>query len=129
MMHQKQDDKEKLKPQKCRTNKNVMPEQRSVEEKAKPLKHRKDEKIILENSSIVAKEQMLFAKLQENAELITSILKGNLDENVDYVLADLKNVEASQTAFTRRQGDKIITCLGNLGGTLDQLYDIFQGCS
>ncbi|XP_057475511.1 trihelix transcription factor ASR3-like [Actinidia eriantha] len=129
MMHQKQDDQERLRPQKCSTNKNVMPEQRSAEEKAKPLKRRKDEKIMLENSSIESKEQILFAKLQENAELITSILKGNLDENVDYVLADLKNVDAPRTAFTRRQGDKIITCLGNLGDTLDQLYDIFQGCS
>ncbi|CAL5358336.1 unnamed protein product [Camellia sinensis] len=93
-----------------------MLEQGKVEKRVKPLKHSKDEKILVKNN-MEEKEQMKVAKLYENAELITDILKGNPGESSDCLLADLKNIKYSQTDFTRRQGDRLITCLGNLADT------------
>ncbi|KAL7199834.1 hypothetical protein ACSBR2_022024 [Camellia fascicularis] len=127
VMPQKCRTEERVKPQKRKINKKIMPEQGRVEKRVKPLKHSKDEKILLKNN-MEEKEQMMAAKLYENAELITDILKGNLGESSDCLLADLKNIKDSQTDFTRRQGDRLITCLGNLADTLDQLCDIVQEC-
>ncbi|KAL3618064.1 hypothetical protein CASFOL_038385 [Castilleja foliolosa] len=33
-----------------------------------------------------------------------------------------------QIEFTRRQGDKLIDCLGNISATLNQLCDLVQIC-
>jgi len=127
-MHQNQSIEEMLKPQ---TDKNIVREQISAEEKQKPVKHKRSrkERIMLENSSSIEvnQEQLMFAELRNNAELLIAILNGNLDESADFVLADLKNVEATHTAFTRRQGDKVIACLANLADTLNQLCDLVQG--
>ncbi|KAL7227572.1 hypothetical protein ACSBR1_022435 [Camellia fascicularis] len=123
VMPQKRSTEERVKPQKRKINKKIMPEQGRVEKRVKPLKHSKNERILLKNN-MEEKEQMMAAKLYENAKLITDILKGNLGESSDCLLADLKNVKDSQTDFTRRQGDRLITCLGNLADTLDQLCDI-----
>ncbi|CAL5428459.1 unnamed protein product [Camellia sinensis] len=127
VMPQKRSTEERVTPQKRKINKKIMPEQGRVEKRVKPLKHSKDEKILLKNS-MEEKEQMMAAKLYENAELIADILKGVLGESSDCLLADLKNVKDSQTDFTRHQGDRLITCLGNLADTLDQLCDIVQDC-
>ncbi|KAG5567301.1 hypothetical protein RHGRI_002757 [Rhododendron griersonianum] len=128
MMYQNHNVEDTSKPQ---TDINTRPEEIMAEAKRKPRKHKRsrDEKIMLENNSTIEvnKEQLMFAKLRNNAELLIAILNGNLDESADFVLADLKNVEATHTAFTRRQGDKVIACLANLAGTLDQLCDLVQG--
>ncbi|KAF5936741.1 hypothetical protein HYC85_024247 [Camellia sinensis] len=127
VMPQKCSTEEKVKPQKRKINKKIMPEQGKVEKRVKPLKHSKNERILLKNN-MEEKEQMMATKQYENAKLITDILKGNLGESSDCLLADLKNVKDSQTDFTRRQGDRLITCLGNLADTLDQLCDVVQEC-
>ncbi|GMP91871.1 hypothetical protein CsSME_00042356 [Camellia sinensis var. sinensis] len=127
VMPQKRSTEERLTPQKRKINKKIMPEQGRVEKRVKPLKHSKDEKLLLKNN-MEEKEQMMAAKLYENAKLITDILKGVLGESSDCLLADLKNVKDSQTDFTRHQGDRLVTCLGNLADTLDQLCDIVQDC-
>ncbi|KAL3627045.1 hypothetical protein CASFOL_028408 [Castilleja foliolosa] len=59
---------------------------------------------------------------------INAILEGNIADDVDYKLGDLKNPEAMQIEFTRRQGDKLIDCLGNMSATLNQLCDLVQIC-
>ncbi|KAI7983791.1 hypothetical protein LOK49_LG15G02494 [Camellia lanceoleosa] len=127
VMPQKRSTEERVMPQKRKINKKILPEQGRVEKRVKPLKHSKDEKILLKNN-MEEKEQMMAAKLYANAELITDILKGVLGESSDCLLADLKNTKDSQTDFTRHQGDRLITCLGNLADTLDQLCDIVQEC-
>ncbi|CAL5438758.1 unnamed protein product [Camellia sinensis] len=127
VMPQKRSTEERVKPQKRKINKKIMPEQGRVEKRVKPLKHSKNERILLKNN-MEEKEQMMAAKLYENAKLITDILEGNLGKSSDCLLADLKNIKDSQTNFTRRQGDRLITCLGNLADTLDQLCDIVQEC-
>lgn len=75
------------------------------------------------------KQKIMTAKLLENAQLINAVLQGNLAEDVDYKLADLKNNEAMQTDSTRRQGDKIIDCLGNIVSTLNQYCQLVQECN
>ncbi|KAI3453954.1 hypothetical protein Pfo_010617 [Paulownia fortunei] len=81
-----------------------------------------------EESNIEMKEQIMATMLWENALQINAILEGNLADDVDYTLADLKNAEAVQTDFTRRQGDKLIDCLGKISVTLNQLCDLVQQC-
>ncbi|KAK4422406.1 hypothetical protein Salat_1822900 [Sesamum alatum] len=76
-----------------------------------------------------AKEQIMATLLWENALRINAILDGNLVDDVDYKLADLKNADAVQTDVTRRQGDKLIDCLGNISATLNQLCDLVQKCN
>ncbi|KAA8520991.1 hypothetical protein F0562_011664 [Nyssa sinensis] len=118
---------EKVKHPKCSIDDKIMLGQSSIEEKVKqPLKCGIDEKTMPEKGSTEDREKMLAANLRENAELINVILKGNLTEDLDFKLADLKNVETFQTDFTRRQGEELIACLGNLTDTLDQLCDLVQ---
>ncbi|KAH6792264.1 hypothetical protein C2S52_002741 [Perilla frutescens var. hirtella] len=74
-------------------------------------------------------EQIMATMLWENAMQINAILEGDLADDVDYKLADLKNAEAVQIDLTRRQGDKLIDCLGNISTTLNQLCDLVQKCN
>lgn len=68
-----------------------------------------------------SEEQTLATMLWERALQINAIVEGNLADDVD-----LKNAEAVQMDFTRRQGDKLIDCLGNISTTLNQLCDLVQ---
>ncbi|XP_052210718.1 uncharacterized protein LOC127813664 isoform X2 [Diospyros lotus] len=115
-------------PQKRSRDKQVVPEQSSEEEKVKPPKHGKCEQIRVENNDVEEKEQAIAAELLENVEQITATLRGNLDDGLDFVSANLRNAEASEMAFRRRQGDQLITRLVNLSDTLAQLCDLVQGC-
>lgn len=76
-----------------------------------------------------SEEQTMATMLWENALQINAILEGNLADDVNYRLADLKNAEAVEIDFTRRQGDKLIDCLGNISTTLNQLCDLVQKCN
>lgn len=69
------------------------------------------------------KEQILSQKLLENAEMIDATLKG---EDIDYKVADLRNIEDIQTDIVRRQADDLVVYLGNIAGTLDQLCKLVQ---
>ncbi|XP_041992936.1 uncharacterized protein LOC121743669 [Salvia splendens] len=71
-----------------------------------------------------SEEQSLAMMLWERALQINAIVEGNLADDVD-----LKNTEAVQMDFTRRQGDKLIDCLGNISTTLNQLCDLVQKCN
>ncbi|KAG6433196.1 hypothetical protein SASPL_104804 [Salvia splendens] len=71
-----------------------------------------------------SEEQTLATMLWERALQINAIVDGNLADDVD-----LKNAEAVQMDFTRRQGDKLIDCLGNISTTLNQLCDLVQKCN
>lgn len=75
-------------------------------------------------SCVEENEQMMVAKLQENAELIHAIVA----ESADYSDADLNNVQDLQSEFVRRQGDKLIACLGEIVNTLNQFTDHVQEC-
>lgn len=79
-----------------------------------------------ESSNNETQEQIMATMLYENALQINAILGGNLADDIDYKLADLKNAEALQTDFTRRQGDKLIDCFGKISETLHQLCDLVQ---
>ncbi|XP_059641872.1 trihelix transcription factor ASR3 isoform X2 [Cornus florida] len=127
-LHKRRSIDKRVKPQKHSTEEKLTLVQSSLNEKVKPPKRSVDEKIKLENSSVEEEEQMMAAKLLEDVELMNDILEGNLSEDTDFVLADLKNMETSQTDFTRCQGDRLIACLGNLSDTLDRLCDLVQEC-
>ncbi|GFQ03694.1 hypothetical protein PHJA_002513200 [Phtheirospermum japonicum] len=81
-----------------------------------------------EQGNVETQEQIMSNMLYENALQIHAILEGNIADDVDYKLADLKNAEAVQIDFTRRRGDKLIDCLGNISVTLNQLCDLVQQC-
>ncbi|KAL3645841.1 hypothetical protein CASFOL_011021 [Castilleja foliolosa] len=81
-----------------------------------------------EQCNIETQEEVMAHMLYENALQINAILEGNIADDVDYKLGDLKNPEAMQIEFTRRQGDKLIDCLGNISVTLNQLCDLVQLC-
>lgn len=84
---------------------------------------------IREETNTDSKEETMATMLWERAMQINSILEGNLADDVDYKLADLKNSEALEIDFTRRQGDKLIDCLGEISTTLNQLCDLVQKCN
>ncbi|KAM7523519.1 hypothetical protein LguiA_013421 [Lonicera macranthoides] len=69
------------------------------------------------------KEHILSQRLLENAEMIDATLKG---EDIDYKVADLRNIEAIQTDIARRQADDLVVYLGNIADTLDQLCKLVQ---
>lgn len=122
----------------------IVPQKRCMEERVEPQRRIKSEKkiskecsseeMVLEESlannfeervmsgegSQEEKLQMMPAKLRETAEMINSIVKSRLAE-ADYKLTDLTNLEAIQTDFIRRQGEKLINSLGDLQDTIDQL--------
>ncbi|KOM48409.1 hypothetical protein LR48_Vigan07g211300 [Vigna angularis] len=70
-------------------------------------------------------QETLTLKLQDLAVEIEAIATKSA---TDYKGGDSKNVEDSCTDFTRRQGDKLITSLGDFSNTLKQLCDILQEC-
>ncbi|KAK1549464.1 hypothetical protein Q3G72_002521 [Acer saccharum] len=75
-------------------------------------------------SSIKGKEQTMVVKLLENAEMVHAIAT----ENADYGGASSKNVQDYKSEFARRQGDKLIACLGQIVNTLNQLSDHALEC-
>lgn len=107
-------------------------QKRSLEDTTKPKRHIKIEEFKVEECSSEPtndilngnmrpeeisreeQEQMMAEKLRENAELIEAIVK-----------EDLMNGDSTD-ALTRLNGDKLITCLGNLVVALDQLSQFVQ---
>ncbi|KAL2472306.1 sequence-specific DNA binding transcription factor [Abeliophyllum distichum] len=79
-----------------------------------------------EESNVGMKEETLTKILRENAVHINAILEGNLADDVDYRLADLKNADAVQIDFARRQGDKLIDHFGKISETLNLLCDLVR---
>ncbi|EYU29169.1 hypothetical protein MIMGU_mgv1a0251332mg, partial [Erythranthe guttata] len=79
-----------------------------------------------EQSSVETREQIMATMLWDNAMKINAILEGNVADDTDYKLADMKNAEAVETDFTRLQGDKLIDCFGKISETLKQLCEIVQ---
>lgn len=73
-----------------------------------------------------AKEQSLAAKLQESAELIHAIVKENLSEKAKRVNSTVKNAEEFKTDVIRRQGNRLIACLGVMIESLNQICDVVQ---
>lgn len=70
-------------------------------------------------------EETLTLKLQELAVEIEAIATESAS---DYKGGGSQNVEDSHTDFTRRQGDKLISSLGNFSHTLKHLCDLLQEC-
>ncbi|KAL3513820.1 hypothetical protein ACH5RR_026537 [Cinchona calisaya] len=87
------------------------------------------QQVMPEQISEEEKQKMMASKLLENAQLINAILQGNLAEDADCKVADMKNNEATQTDTIRCQGDKIIDCLGNIANTLNQFCEFVQECN
>ncbi|XP_031255061.1 uncharacterized protein LOC116113053 [Pistacia vera] len=75
-------------------------------------------------SCIKEKEQMMVAKLHENAELILAIV----GENADYCDVDEDDDQDFPSEVIRRQGDKLIACLREIVNTLSQVSDDVQEC-
>lgn len=71
-------------------------------------------------------------KLQENAEQVHAILRGELanDANGSRALVDLTKPNSIETEFTRRQADQLIKAFGDLVGTLNQFTALVKdgGC-
>ncbi|PON76448.1 Myb-like domain containing protein [Parasponia andersonii] len=68
------------------------------------------------------KEQMIAFILHENAEMVKSIVS----KNAEYEATKAENGENCQTKsaeFVRRQGHKLIACLGEIVKSLDQVRD------
>lgn len=70
-------------------------------------------------------QETLTLKLQNLAVEIEAIAT---ESATDYKGGGSQNLEDSCTDFTRRQGDKLITSLGDFSNTLKQLCDILQEC-
>ncbi|KAF4391046.1 hypothetical protein CsatB_001502 [Cannabis sativa] len=73
------------------------------------------------------KEQRFAQMLRENAEMISSIVS----ENGMYGVGKAENGEVGQTKsaeYVRRQGDKLIACLGDIVKSLDHLCVLVQEC-
>lgn len=88
------------------------PQQTSM--KKKPQKGHAEES---ETIGIEEKEQMIARILRENAEMINSIVS----KNAEYKAANVENGEDRETKsaeFVRRQGDKLIACLGDIVNAL-----------
>lgn len=101
-------------------------ESTSIHEKVKDTN---DVESMPEEINAESEEQIMATMLWENAVQINAILEGNLTDDVDYKLADLKNAEAVQIDLSRRQGDKLIDCLEKISTTLNQLCEIVQKCN
>ncbi|XP_002527997.2 trihelix transcription factor ASR3 [Ricinus communis] len=82
--------------------------------------------LVVEKSKIIrtrkkktsgAEEMMMVEKLRANAELIHDIVQGNLPQS-----------ENCPTDVIRRQGDKLIACLGEIVNILNQFPYLVQEC-
>ncbi|KAK7377522.1 hypothetical protein VNO80_02948 [Phaseolus coccineus] len=73
--------------------------------------------------------EMIAASREENEETLTLKLH-NLAVEIEAIASKsaTENLEDSCTDFTRRQGDQLITSLGDFSNTLKQLCDILQEC-
>lgn len=70
--------------------------------------------------------QILAAKLMENTELIHAILAGNVNENVDEVLANVRDEESLKTEKVRRIADELMACLEDLTKNLEHLCGVVE---
>jgi len=73
--------------------------------------------------------EKIAASREENEETLTLKLH-NLAVEIEAIASKsaTENLEDSCTDFTRRQGDQLITSLGDFSNTLKQLCDILQEC-
>ncbi|XP_038710107.1 uncharacterized protein LOC120004854 isoform X2 [Tripterygium wilfordii] len=79
------------------------------------------------NINIVGeREQMMVEELRENAQLINDIVKGNIAGSVVYEAANMNATSAEDfhADFVKRQGDRLIACLGDVVDTLNRLFDM-----
>lgn len=75
--------------------------------------------------SIEENEKVMSMILRENSERIHSIITGSAANEV----TEVKIEDGHQNdEFVRRQGDMLITCLGNIVKTLDKLSDVVEKC-
>ncbi|XVE71408.1 hypothetical protein DITRI_Ditri10aG0147800 [Diplodiscus trichospermus] len=76
--------------------------------------------------SIEEEEQIMVARLGENAEQIHALVEENFSENADHRhrAANLKNGEDFRADLIRRQGDKLIACLGDILSTLSEFSEL-----
>ncbi|OMO91098.1 hypothetical protein COLO4_18631 [Corchorus olitorius] len=77
--------------------------------------------------NIEEEQQIMVARLGENAEQIHAIVEESVtDNNADQRAADLNKIDEFRTDFIRRQGDKLITCLGDILSTLNKFPELVQ---
>lgn len=81
----------------------------------------KPEDLILEGM-----DQILAAKLAENAELINAILAENDDEDINEDFTYLRDDEGFQIEKARRKADKLVACLGDLANNLEHLCGLVE---
>ncbi|KDP33414.1 hypothetical protein JCGZ_06985 [Jatropha curcas] len=81
-----------------------------VEEQPKSIRKRKKKTACMQET-----EKMMVERLCENAELIHAIAQGNVPGIAEF-----------QTDFVRRQGDKLIACLGDIVDILGQFPYLVQ---
>lgn len=63
------------------------------------------------------------SKLQDNAQRIHAILRGELEDSLGPAPAQM---EAADIEFTRRQADQLIEALRELVGPLNQLTELIR---
>ncbi|KAG9449365.1 hypothetical protein H6P81_009330 [Aristolochia fimbriata] len=73
-------------------------------------------------------EQILAAKVQESAQLLKSILRGDLNESGERnrIPVSTKEADDIQAEFKRYQADELIRIFGSLISSLDQLVELVE---
>ncbi|KAF6148822.1 hypothetical protein GIB67_014193 [Kingdonia uniflora] len=95
--------------------------------KKKKLRHGHPQNITVEHKeSIEHRKEEMVLKVNENVDLIHSILLQNMLKSRENMPDDSKNTEAETMEFRRWQADELIKVLGNLSGILDQLTDLVK---
>ncbi|XP_008789618.1 uncharacterized protein LOC103707051 isoform X2 [Phoenix dactylifera] len=87
-----------------------------------------EEETQIEASKNTDKAQNMATKLQENAQHIHAILRGELEDGASQVSApvDLTKPYAMETEFTRRQANELIKAFGSLGRILNQFTELID---
>ncbi|CAO2817954.1 unnamed protein product [Amaranthus hypochondriacus] len=101
-----------------------VPHKRLIAEWKRPVlesENVKPEDLILEGM-----DQILAAKLAENAELINAILAENDDEDINEDFTYLRDDEGFQIEKARRKADKLVACLGDLANNLEHLCGLVE---
>lgn len=82
----------------------------------------------IETSMNTDKAQDVAMKLQEDAQHIHAILRGELEDHASQLCApvDLTKPHAIETEFTRRQANELIKVFGSLASALDQFTELIK---
>ncbi|KAL0910635.1 hypothetical protein M5K25_021637 [Dendrobium thyrsiflorum] len=92
-----------------------------------------DQVELVPKSKSAEKARLITGKLQENAEHVCAILRGELQDGASHGPLPIDSLKPSlaETEFARRQADELIKALAELTNSLDELCDHInkRGCA